>query len=81
MAGWFKDVAAALSKVGPLDFSGIGKAMSLNSKNMNKVGMNIGASHWFGLGDEINALKKSMEKMKPGSDDLKKASEQLSKMK
>ena len=51
----FQDIAKMISKVGPLDFSGIGKAMSLNADNINQVARNVARSSGSSLNAERHA--------------------------
>ena len=76
----FQDIAKMISKVGPLDFSGIGKAMSLNADNVNQVARNVARSSGSSLNAKRYALRKSMKDMKPGSKELADATSQLEKM-
>ena len=76
----FQDIAKMISKVGPLDFSGIGKAMSLNADNINQVARNVARSSGSSLNTERHALKNSMKGMKAGSKELADATSQLEKM-
>lgn len=61
---FYHDVAKAFSKAGALDFSGIGKAVSLSTENVNRVARNVAIREGAGLMAERNALTKSMDGMK-----------------
>lgn len=76
----FQDIAKMISKVGPLDFSGIGKAMSLNADNVNRVAKNVAGNAYASLANEHRALTKSIKNMAPGSKELADATEQLTKL-
>ena len=76
----FQDIAKMISKVGPLDFSGIGKAMSLNADNVNRVAKNVAGNAYASLANEHRALTKSIKNMAPGSKELANATEQLTKL-
>ena len=76
----FQDIAKMISKVGPLDFSGIGKAMSLNADNVNRVAKNVAGNAYASLANEHKALTKSIKNMVPGSKELANATEQLTKL-
>lgn len=76
----FQDIAKMISKVGPLDFSGIGKAMSLNADNVNRVAKNVAGNAYASLANEHKALTKSIKNMTPGSKELADATEQLTKL-
>ena len=76
----FQDIAKMISKVGPLDFSGIGKAVSLNADNMNQVARNVARSSGSSLNAERHALMNSMKGMKAGSKELTEATSKLEKM-
>lgn len=76
----FQDIAKMISKVGPLDFSGIGKAMSLNADNVNRVAKNVAGNAYASLANEHKALTKSIKNMAPGSKELADATEQLTKL-
>ena len=76
----FQDIAKMISKVGPLDFSGIGKAMSLNADNVNRVAKNVAGNTYVSLANEHKALTKSIKNMAPGSKELADATEQLTKL-
>jgi hypothetical protein len=75
-----QDVAKAISKVGALDFSGIGKAMSLNADNINQVAKNVATREAVALRAERDALKKSMKGMKAGSQELADATTRLGEL-
>lgn len=74
----FQDVAKAISKVGALDFSGIGKAMSLSTDNLNQVAKNVAKDAGTSLNAERHALKNTMKNL--SGEDLAKAAEQYEKM-
>ena len=76
----FQDIAKMISKVGPLDFSGIGKAMSLNADNVNRVAKNVAGNAYASLANEHKVLTKSIKNMAPGSKELADATEQLTKL-
>lgn len=76
----FQDVAKAISKVGALDFSGIGKAMSLNTANMNQVAKNVARNSSSALNAERRALRQSMSNMKAGSKELADATTRLGEL-
>lgn len=76
----FKDIAKMISKVGPLDFSGIYKAMSLSTDNVNQVAKNVARNSSLPLNIERKALMKSIKQMKPGSKELAEATEKLNKL-
>ena len=76
----FQDIAKAISKVGALDFSGIGKAMSLNTANMNDVAKNVARNSSASLNAERRALRKSITGMKEGSKELAEATARLDKL-
>lgn len=76
----FQDIAKMISKVGPLDFSGIGKAISLNADNVNQVARNVADNTYVSLANEHKALTKSIKNMAPGSKELADATEQLTKL-
>ena len=66
----FQDVAKAISKAGVLDFSGLGKALSLNTANVNQVARNVAAREGALLKAERDALSKAIPNMKDGSKEL-----------
>lgn len=76
----FQDVARAISKAGALDFSGIGKAMSLNTVNANQVARNVAYNTGKGIQAERMALRKSMSKIKPNTKEFTEATEQMDKL-
>lgn len=75
----FKDIAKAISQVGALDFSGIGKAVSLNADNMGRVAKNVARNSSEALNTERRALKQMIEqgKFAAGSKELADATEKL----
>lgn len=77
---FYHDVAKAFSQAGALDFSGIGKAMALNTANVNQVAKNVARNSSGAINAERHALKASMSNMKAGSKELADATEQLAKM-
>ena len=76
----FQDIAKAISKAGALDFSGLGKALSLNTANTNQVARNVAYSAGKNIQAERMALRKAIPNMKEGSKELADATEQLNKL-
>jgi hypothetical protein len=76
----FQEVAKAISKVGALDFSGIGKAVSLNTANMNQVAKNVARNRSSALNSERRALIKSMDGMAQGTKEYVEAAEEVAKL-
>lgn len=77
---FYHDVARAFSKAGALDFSGIGKAIALNTDNVNQVARNVARTSGHNLNAERHALMESMKKMNSGTKEHAEALEQLTKM-
>ena len=75
---FYHDVARAFSKAGALDFSGIGKAISLSDSNVNQVARNVARKSGAALNTERHALMEAMDKM--SGEELTKATEQLTQM-
>lgn len=78
--GAIQNIAKSISQVGALDFSGIGKAMSLNTSNMNDVARNVARNSYSSLNTERRALRQSMKNMKAGSKELENATKRFDEL-
>lgn len=74
------DIAKTISKVGPLDFSGISKAMSLNTANVNQVAKNVAINTGQNIASERSLLRNSMKNMKSGSKELAAATKRYDEL-
>ena len=64
------NLANLIAKSGALDFSGLGKALSLNESNINQIARNVAAREGVLLKAERDALSKTIPNMKDGSKEL-----------
>ena len=61
------DIAKSISRVGPLDFSGIIKSISLDADGANQVAKNVAVNEISKLNSQYDALGKVMEGMDASS--------------